>query len=298
MNDYQKVACMYKLLILFIPTILILKSMKTIFKNLSLFCLLLFFSGCNQSNSQTKKPKPTNQSNKTVITKGMFTGKYIASYENAIILAELTENQNVVKGILYMDGVPNELTAVSDRNAMAGKLKDKINNTHYDFTAKIKDNVLHLSITFPELNNQIVELLLTKEGNFTVTNKDTNITNANGYNSKPRDKRLIGTWRYTEVISSGGYGGDYASLATDYFIQFKPNGECLSWSGNSAGGTSNVTYDSKGNSNVATEGWYTEGKNVVFYNLTTNEEVSIPFLADENKFLLKGGSTKIYERIN
>ncbi|WP_298116472.1 hypothetical protein [Flavobacterium sp.] len=276
-------------------------------KTVSLCFLLLFLTACNQSNSQNQKVKPKGNPKKTSTVASIFTGNYIASYENASISAELTENQNVVKGFFYMDGVKNELIAISTRNTMKGKLKDKSKNIYYDFEAILNDNDLTFSITFPELDNRVVDLLLKKQG-ITIDNGNSNLTttqDAEVYNSKSsaqlnsreKDRRLIGTWRYTEVLSSG-YGDNYGSLATDYFIQFKPNGECLSWTGSSAGGTSDVTYESGGNGNVTKEGWYTEGKNVVFYDLNTNEEVSIPFLADENRFLLKGGSTKIYERVN
>jgi hypothetical protein len=283
-------------------------------KSISFCILLLLLSACGQTNPP-KKIKPI--AKKMTLTSAIFTGNYMASYANAAISAELTQDSTVVKGFFYMDGVQNELIAISNRNTMTGKLKDKSKNVYYNFTANLRDNVLRFSITFPELNNQVVELLLTKqeytsggENSITITNGNSNITtttqDADVLTSKPiaqtnsraKDRRLIGTWRYTEVLSSGGYGGDYASAATDYFIQFKPNGECLSWAGSSAGGTRDVTYQSRGNGNVTTEGWYTEGKNVVFYNLSTNEEVSIPFLADENRFLLKGSSTKIYERVN
>lgn len=276
-------------------------------KTVSFCFLLLFLTACNQTNSQNQKTKPKVQQKKTSIVANIFTGNYIASYENASISAELTENQNVVKGFFYMDGVKNEIIAISTSNTMKGKVKDKSKNIFYDFEATLKDNELTFSITFPELDNKVVDLLLKKEG-ITIDNENANLNvsqDVDVYNSKPntqlnsreKDRRLIGTWRYTEVLSNG-YGDNYGSLATDYFIQFKPNGECLSWTGSSAGGTSDVTYENQGNSNVTKEGWYTEGKNVVFYNLNTNEEVSIPFLADENRFLLKGGSTKIYQRVN
>jgi hypothetical protein len=230
----------------------------------------------------------------------MFSGKYVASYQNAAISAELTEDKNVVKGFFYMDGVKNELIAISNKNSMTGKLNDKSKNIYYDFTAFLKDNILYFSITFPELENKVVELILAKEMSITIT-ENAPISNSKpnaSINSKPKDRRLIGTWRYTEVLSSGGYGSSYTSVATDYFIQFKPNGECLSWTGSSAGGSRDLSIESHGNGDVTTEGWYTEGKNVIFYNLTTHEEASIPFLADENRFLLKGGSTKIFQRVN
>ena len=270
-------------------------------KLIFLSVVLLFFSACNETNSQNKKSKPLPQTKKTMVTNGLFTGNYLASYENAAISAEMTENQNVVRGFFYMDGVKNEMIAISDRNTMKGKLKDKSKNIHYDFSAILKDNVLHFSITFPELNNQVIALVLNKQGSLT-TIENAPISNSKptaSINSKTKDRRLIGTWRYTEVLSSGGYGSNYASLATDYFIQFKPNGECLSWTGSSAGGSSDVAIESRDTASTVTkEGWYTEGKNVIFYDLNTNEEVSIPFLADENRFLLKGGSTKIYQRVN
>lgn len=262
--------------------------------------VFLFLSACNETNSQNKKSKPLTQTKKTMAASDLFTGNYAASYENAAISAEMTENQNVVRGFFYMDGVKNEMIAISDRNTMKGKLKDKSKNIHYDFSAILKDNVLHFSITFPELNNQVIALVLTKQGSLT-TIENAPISNSKpsaAINSKTKDRRLIGTWRYTEVLSSGGYGSNYTSLATDYFIQFKPNGECLSWTGSSAGGSSDATIESRGTGNVTKEGWYTEGKNVIFYDLNTNEETSIPFLADENRFLLKGGSTKIYQRVN
>jgi len=282
-------------------------------KSLSVYFLLLFFSACGQTNPP-KKMKLI--AKKTVLTSGVFAGNYIASYANAAISAELTENNNAVKGFLYMDGVQNELKAISNRNTMAGKIKDKAKNLFYNFTANLKDNVLHFSITFPELNNQVVELLLTKqayttggESNATITNGDSNITaseTTNGSSSKPnsqinsraKDSRLIGTWRYTEVLSSGGYG-DYASMATDYFIQFKANGECLSWTGSTAGGSNSTTIEGNGNGEVTIEGWYTEDKTVIYYDLNTKEITgSRPFIADETRILFKGGSNTIYERIN
>jgi len=283
-------------------------------KSLSVYFLLLFFSACGQTNPP-KKMKPI--AKKTVLTNGVFTGNYIASYANAAISAELTENNTTVKGFLYMDGVQNELVAVSNKNTIAGKIKDKTKNLYYNFTANLKDNVLHFSITFPELNNQVVELLLTKQGytssgenNLTITNGDSNITTTTQeeevltskpsaqINSRAKDSRLIGTWRHTEVLSSSGYG-DYASMATDYFIQFKANGECLSWTGSTAGGSNSATIEGNGNGEVTIEGWYTEDKTVIYYDLNTKEITgSRPFIADETRILFKGGSNTIYERIN
>jgi hypothetical protein len=80
-------------------------------------------------------------------------------------------------------------------------------------------------------------------------------------------------------------------------LQFKPNGECLSWSGSSAGGSSNVSIESRGNGSVTREEWYTEGKQVIFVNPQTQEEVSLTFFAEESRMMLKGSSSKVYQRV-
>jgi len=79
-------------------------------KSISVCFLLLFLSACGQNNSP-KKNKPT--AKKMNLTSGIFTGNYVASYSNAVISAELTENNTVVKGFFYMDGVQNELMALA-----------------------------------------------------------------------------------------------------------------------------------------------------------------------------------------
>jgi hypothetical protein len=199
---------------------------------------------------------------------------------------------------------------------MTGKIKDKAKNLYYNFTANLKDNVLHFSITFPELNNQVVELLLAKqayttggESNTTITNGDSNITaseTTNGSSSKPnsqiysraKDSRLIGTWRYTEVLSSGGYG-DYASMATDYFVELKPNGEFKSWTGSSAGGSYGSSYDNNSKSNLTIAGWYTEENFIIIFDpKNSNDKIRLPYSADGNRVMLKGKKNKVYERVN
>jgi len=272
-----------------------LMNFKKIFLPILLFSLL-FLSACNDSNSQNNSTKKTSQINKPENTTHMFTGKYFAAYENAAISAEITEDQNVIRGYFYMDGVQNEIIATSQSNTFQGKILDRQKEIFYDISAILKDDVLYFSITFPELDNQVIELILNKTDHLE-SQPNPNLNPVTQSNDKVRDQRLIGTWRYTEVLSSGN-GDFYTSLATDYFIQFKANGECLSWSGSSAGGSSDVSLESRGNSNVYVEKWYTEGKNVIFYDPKTHEEVSIPFFAEENRMMLKGGSSKVYERVN
>ncbi len=99
-----------------------------------------------------------------------------------------------------------------------------------------------------------------------------------------KDTRLIGTWRFTEVLSSGGF-----TVVTDYFIEFKTNGEANEWFGTSSNPVNNLN----------TVGWYTKGSNVVFINLQTKVENSVPFSmsTDSNTMLFNGNNTQVYQKI-
>jgi hypothetical protein len=267
-------------------------------KSITVCFLLLSFSACSQTNPP-KKIKPIVKN--TTLTSGLFTGDYAAVYKNIKLSANLAENKNVVKGSFFMNGIKNTVNAISKKNIFEGVVINEKKES-FPVTATLNNDILKFAIT---INGEVIDLLLKKAPNITINNmityqkiNKTNTKPSTQLNSKPKDRRLIGTWRHTEVLSSGGYG-DYASMATDYFIQFKPNGECLSWTGSSAGGSNSGSFESSGNSNVTIEGWYTEDKTVIYYNLKTKEIIgSRPFIADETRILFKGGSNTIYERIN
>jgi hypothetical protein len=67
----------------------------------------------------------------------------------------------------------------------------------------------------------------------------------------------------TEVLSSGGF-----TVVTDYFFQFKANGEVDNWFGTPSNPVNNLI----------TSGWYTNGNNLFFFNLQTKEEERVTFL--------------------
>jgi hypothetical protein len=102
--------------------------------------------------------------------------------------------------------------------------------------------------------------------------------------TKELNPKFIGTWRFTEVLSSGGF-----TVVTDYFIKFKNNGEADEWFGTSSNPVNNLT----------TIGWYTNSNNVVFFNLQNKVENSIPFSmsADGQTILFSGNSKKVYQKI-
>jgi hypothetical protein len=226
---------------------------------------------------------------------GNFTGTYQATYPGGTVAAEIVENQSLIRGNFLMDGEQYKIIATSNQNTFRGKILDEGKGKFYDVASQLNGNQMHLSITLPELNNKVVEMLLTKTG--AAQTPTSNPTKAQpALNNKEKNPRLVGTWRYTEVLSSG-MGGNYASLATDYFVQFRPNGECLSWAGSSAGGAPNVSMESRGNGSVTREEWYTEGSKVTFVNPHTKQQVSLTFFAEDNRMMLKGSSSKVYQRV-
>lgn len=102
--------------------------------------------------------------------------------------------------------------------------------------------------------------------------------------TKELNPKFIGTWRFTEVLSSGGF-----TVVTDYFFQFKTNGEVDSWFGTSSNPVNNLT----------TSGWYTNGNNLVLFNLQTKVEESVTFLISPagNTLLFNGNSTRVFQKI-
>jgi uncharacterized protein YcfL len=232
-------------------------------------------------------------------TTNPFTGKYQSVNTNGSVFTDITENQHLIRGTFLMDGVNYQIIATSDGNRFQGKILDELQGKFYDVSSELKGSELHFAITIPELNNRVVDIPFTKQG----VSAAKNLTQSSAQpkaqaalNNKEKSPKLIGTWRYTEVLSSG-FGGNAASLATDYFVQFKPNGECLSWSGSSAGGSQDVSLESRGNGKVTREEWYTEGNKVTFIDPATREEASITFFAEEQRMMLKGSSSKVYQRV-
>lgn len=236
-----------------------------------------------------------------------FTGKYQSVNTNGAVFTEINQNHQLIRGTFLMDGVNYQIIATSEGNRFQGKILDEIQGKFYGVTSELKGSELHFAITIPELNNRIVDVLFIKQGSSAATKLveqagqpkakvALNNTLNNNLNNKEKSPKLIGTWRYTEVLSSG-FGSDTASLATDYFVQFNPNGECLSWVGSSAGGSQDVSLESRGNGNITREEWYTEGNKVIFIDPATREETSITFFAEEQRMMLKGSSSKVYQRV-
>lgn len=98
--------------------------------------------------------------------------------------------------------------------------------------------------------------------------------NSNSMNSKEKDARLVGTCRYTEVLSSG-YGGDYTSLTTDYFFQFSDDGIFASWTGKGELGNSGGNSIDDLSENVVKATWYTKDGMLYFVDPSTQQEAGV-----------------------
>lgn len=114
---------------------------------------------------------------------------------------------------------------------------------------------------------------------------------------KNRDQKLIGTWRNTEVISSGS-GEFYSSFSTDYFATFNADGTALIWTGKSAGGSKSVMIDANASNNVQKMEWYTAGKSLYLVDPRSKKESFVTFYAEPSRMMLTSNSSKkVYHRV-
>ncbi|WP_395047506.1 hypothetical protein [Flavobacterium sp.] len=129
--------------------------------------------------------------------------------------------------------------------------------------------------------------------------KETNSTNQKAKKMN-RDQRMIGTWRHTEVISSGS-GEFYASMTTDDFMEFKANGIVTTWVGTAAAGNADMTFENKEEGNAQEGLWKTNDSHtqVTFTDPISKQEATTNyFLEDTHLMFSNGNSKKVYEKIN
>lgn len=220
--------------------------------------------------------------------KTSYNGRYAGDFSGMTITAELKTTGTKLSGKLVMNGQAADISGTIRDSSSQGTMLDLTTQMRYNYSSRLSGGQLTFSIVYPELNNQVVDLVLYREQAPAATAVKTA--------GKPRDKRLLGTWRYTEVLSSG-YGGNYGSLSTDYFLEFRADGTVLSWTGSSAGGTNGVLVEGGGSGTDRGE-WYTQGKTLYLVDPATGQQATTQFMADANNLLLQNGSSKkIYQRI-
>ncbi|RZK21420.1 MAG: hypothetical protein EOO86_01185 [Pedobacter sp.] len=219
-------------------------------------------------------------------TPSLFTGSYEGLSGGKNVAIVLTAKDSKLTGSLLINGESAQITGLVQSNLASGQIKEDISGKVYSFTAERKLDALNFLITFPEYNNQIVKMELIKT--------KTVFASTSGKN---RDQKLIGTWRNTEVISSGS-GEFYSSFSTDYFATFNADGTALIWTGKSAGGSKSVMIDANASNNVQKMEWYTAGKSLYLVDPRSKKESFVTFYAEPSRMMLTSNSSKkVYHRV-
>jgi hypothetical protein len=233
-------------------------------------------------------PKKIVENKQMVASK--FSGNFLGELNGSEILVSLLpeNNSNKITGEFWMNNERATITAVESNSVVNGSITEDVSSKTYAIKMEFIAEKLHLSMTFPEYDNQSVTIILEKA----ISNNTTVKISSN----KPINQDLVGTWRYTEVLNSGS-GEYYASFSTDYFIQFKANGECITWTGTSAGGDANTTIDSSNASNLEQAKWYIKNNTIVFVNPASQKQVAIPYYSEKDRMMLKGSVNRVYQRI-
>jgi hypothetical protein len=256
------------------------------------FILFFVLISCQEPNVKSKKYSKLKNENVTMSTKSKseFSGKFLGVLNGSEIIVSLIpeRNSNKIHGEFSINNELASITAVESDGVVKGSISEDVSKKTYEIKMEFKVEKLHLSMTFPEYDNQTVTIILEKEISSDIIRKN----NSN----KPINQDLVGTWRYTEVLSSGS-GEYYASFSTDYFIQFKANGECITWTGQSAGGDANTIIESSNATNIEHAKWYIKNNTIVFVNITTQKEVSLPYYCEQNRMMLKGSVNRVYQKI-
>ena len=223
-----------------------------------------------------------------------FAGNFSGQMNGVATSADLKVEANNLKGVFIIDGSSGRLSGTVNGNSAAGTINDDETGAVFTFIATFSGNevVFKLSQTEAGLTNFPV-VMKRKSG---VVSKSSNETETLYGGS--RDARLTGIWRNTEVLSSGGFSDSF-NMATDNFIQFNKDGTGFTWTGKSAGGSSDASFSaSEGEKHTFT--WRTNGKTLIFKDKNAKEPASLLFSADETGLMLYNNNSsnkKIFQRV-
>lgn len=242
-----------------------------------LLILLLFgFTMCNNSQLPAQN----------------FSGSFKGEQNGISSSAVLTVKNKQITGTVIVNGKSGQVTGTVSDSISSGTLYDSETQKNYTYTGKLSGDELRFSMVFPELDNQEIELIMQRESAGTSAKKNT----ASPKDNRTKNPALVGVWRYTEVLNSES-GDNYASLSTDYFMDFKADGTVLSWTGRSAG--SGLSSDGQSAVNADKGEWYTDGKTLYLTDAVTKEKGTTLFFAEENKMMLHDGGKekKVFSRV-
>lgn len=158
-----------------------------------------------------------------------------------------------------------------------------LDNNTLTFIMYVKDDASGVSVPLTFLLERSIDGASQNTTAITSQNQVGNI-DASKAPKKPRDSKLIGTWRTTETINSGS-GDFYMGMSTDYFMQFTPEGIAAVWQGKSAGGGANSSFSSEGDSQITQIYWYSEPSIFTLVDPKTKEELKTKYQFHEGQLV-------------
>ncbi len=240
-------------------------------RNIILIQFLFFFSMCNSQSGPRKN----------------FQGKFSGDISGNPISATLTLEKDVLKGSLLLAGKGAALKGTIKKDSTTGIITDDETGTVYTYRGRVDENELRISITFPELENKEIEMIM-KKVNTATAKREKQSGNVND-----RNLQLIGLWKYTEILGAGGGG----SMTNETMLQFIGDGSFYTWPGQSSGPGGYYRGEDK---SKATKGeWYTKGKQLYLVDPATKESQYVNFSVSESGLLFTGDNGKrIYKKMN
>jgi hypothetical protein len=235
----------------------------------SLLILLFTCSMCNNKNSLEEQ----------------FTGRFKGSSEGISASADLEVRKGRLEGTVTMNGQKAEIDGDIDGTETWGRLYDATTGKKYKFDGRIEDDELVIAVIFPELNDREIELVMRRENSSKAKERGKK-------KSGDLDPDIIGTWKHTEIL--GGNSGE--SMTNESLMEFRDDGSCLSWPGQSSG----PGYYKEEDRASASEGkWYTSGGLLHFVDPASGEDVSTNYAVNENGLLMSNGGAnkKVWQRV-
>lgn len=215
-----------------------------------------------------------------------FEGRFKGSRNNISATANLRVEGGRLSGTITMNGQPAEVDGDVEGDETWGRLTDKSTGKKYKYDGYIEDDELVISIQFPELNDEKIKLVMKKETGSTVKKGQKN-------SKREIDPDVVGTWKNTEILG-GGYGSE--SMTNESFMEFREDGTCISWAGQSSGPG---YYREEDRSNAQQGEWYTDGNQLFFIDPSSGEEASTNYSVNESGLLMSNGGNnkKIWQRV-
>lgn len=255
-------------------------------------------------------------------------GDYTVTQNGVTTTASLTVEDTRLSGLINIGGSAGIVSGTVTGTTATGTMAVTDENKNYPFTGILTGDTLKLIIRFAELENTEVVFNLNRvvpgesptpapgtameknpddtppAGSASIEQKEMTPPGSDASETErpvtttTLDSRLIGTWKNTEVISSGS-GDSYGSFSSESFIQFTEAGVVYMWAGQSAGGGGGQSFESTGHSRKEEGKWRTEGKFIVFIDPSTGQEGKTQFMVDAGRMLLSDGGSnkKIFIRV-